>query len=220
MPEVNFATTGKLDNIAGISEKILQKLNDGKYPGIPYKVHKLSDIKHEDLKKLPTEAYLTIKHTKGSQYTRQEVEHVAHEIMKKYNLRGEITGSYRRKKEKLNDIDILTTTKINIPHGDNIKIIRHGDVRIKMLYKPKMYDEYYPVDILFTTKERYPFALMHFTGSKEFNIHMSVHAKSMGMQLSLNGLYKGAKLVPGIKSEKDIFAKLKMKYIPPEDRTS
>ncbi len=220
MPEVNFGLTGKLDNIAGISESILQKLNNGKYPGIPYKVEKLSDIKHEDLEKLPQEAYLTIKHTKGRQYTRAEVEHVAKEIMKKYNLRGEVTGSYRRKKEKLNDVDILTTTSISVPHGDNIKIIRHGDVRIKMLYKPHGYDEYFPVDILITTKERYPFALMHFTGSKEFNIHMSQHAKSMGMHLSVNGLYKGAILVSGIKSEKDIFAKLKMKYIPPEKRNS
>ena len=220
MPEVNFATTNKLDNIAGLSETILNKLKLGKYPGIPYKVTKLSDIHHDDLEKLPTEAYLTIKYTRGKQYTRKEVEDVAHEIMKIYNLSGEITGSYRRKKLKLNDIDILTTTKISIPHGDNIKIIRHGDVRIKMLYKPKKYNEFFPVDILFTTKERYPFALMHFTGSKEFNIHMSKHANSMGMKLSVNGLYKGVKLVPGIKSEHDIFAKLNLPYKSPEQRSS
>ena len=216
MPEVNFAITDKLDNIAGISKTILSQLNDGKYPNINYKIKKLSDIRPDDLKKLPREAYLTIKYTRGKPYSRQEIKKVASEIMKKYHFTGDITGSYRRGKESINDIDILTTSSINIPHGKGIKIIRHGDVRIKMLYKYE--NEYFPVDILFTTKERYPFALMHFTGSKEFNIHMSKHANTMGMKLNLNGLYKGATLVGGIKSEKDIFTKLKLPYLPPESR--
>lgn len=219
MPEVNFAITGELNNIAGISPTILSKLNNGTYPNIPYKVYKLSDIKQSDLEKLPQEAYLTIKYTRGKPYTRKEVNDVAKEIMKKYNIKGEITGSYRRGKTSLNDIDILTTNTINIQPADNIKIIRHGDVRLKMLYKPKMYNEYFPVDILSTTKDRYAFALMHFTGSKEFNIHMSTHAKAMGMTLSLNGLYKNAKLIP-CKTEKDIFKHLNIKYIPPEKRNS
>jgi DNA polymerase/3'-5' exonuclease PolX len=220
MPEVNFAITDKLDNIAGLSDSIISKLAEGKYPDIHYKVTKLSDIKKEDLDKLPREAYLTIKHTRGKPYTRQEVKHVADEVMKKYNFRGEITGSYRRLKDKLNDIDILTTTMFTAHDDQNVILIRHGDVRIKMLFKSTKYNEYFPVDILFTTKERYPFALMHFTGSKEFNIHMSKHAIGMGMKLSVNGLYKGGIFVNGIKSEKDIFTKLKLKYIPPEKRNN
>lgn len=219
MPEVNFSITDKLDNIAGISSTIITKLSEGKYPGIHYKVNRLSDIKKEDLEKLPREAYLTIKHTRGKPYTRDEVEHVANEVMKKYKFKGVITGSYRRLKDKLNDVDILTTTFITAYDDDNTIIIRQGDVRIKMLYKPKNYNEYFPVDILFTTKERYPFALMHFTGSKEFNIHMSKHAISRGMKLSVNGLYKGVIFIP-CKSEKDIFTKLGLKYISPEKRNN
>jgi DNA polymerase/3'-5' exonuclease PolX len=218
MPEVNFAITNKLDNIAGISQIILDKLANGTY--FTYKVTKLSDIKKEDLEKLPREAYLTIKHTRGKPYTRQEVKYVADEVMKKYHFKGEITGSYRRQKAQLNDVDILTTSFVNVHDDENVILIRRGDVRIKMLYKPKNYNEHFPVDILSTTKERYPFALMHFTGSKEFNIHMSKHAIAMGMKLSVNGLYKGGKLVQGIKSEKDIFTKLKLKYIPPEKRNN
>ncbi len=218
MPEVNFALTDELDNIAGLSPSIISKLENGTLLG--YKVKKLSDIKKSDLHKLPREAYLTIEHTRGKPYTRDEVKHVADEVMKKYHFAGEITGSYRRKKDKFNDIDILTTTSFTAYDDDNTIIIRQGDVRIKMLFRPKKYNEYFPVDILFTVKERYPFALMHFTGSKEFNIHMSKHAIAMGMKLSVNGLYKNGILVKGIKSEKDIFKHLKLNYIPPEKRTS
>jgi len=219
MPEVNFAITDKLDNIAGLSPTILSELLDGSFLG--YKVKKLSDIKKSDLHKLPKEAYLTIEYTRGSPYKRSEVKYVAKEIMKKYHFDGKITGSYRRKKSKLNDIDILTTSSpFNVYDDKDTIVIRQGDVRIKILFKPKNYKEYFPIDILFTTKDRYPFALMHFTGSKEFNIHMSKHAIAMGMKLSVNGLYKNGVLVKDIKSEKDIFTHLKLKYIPPEKRNN
>lgn len=218
MPEVNFGITGSLENIAGLGEKVLSQLKSGSYPGINYKVKVLSDIKSQDLEKLPREAYLTIKYTRGTPYTRSEVEKVGNQILKKYKIDGELVGSYRRGKQQLNDIDILAVSYTAIHEDKNIKLIRSGPTRVKFLYQYS--NEFYPVDILFTIKERYPFALMHFTGSKEFNIHMSVHAKAMGMTLSVNGLFKNGKLVPGIKSEKDIFKALKKKYLPPSERDS
>jgi DNA polymerase/3'-5' exonuclease PolX len=220
MPEVNFALTGSLEHIAGLGDQKLELLKNGKYPGIPYKVNKLSDIKKEDLIKLPEEAYLTIKHTRGKPYTRAEIEKVGKEIIKRFNIDGELVGSYRRCKTKLNDIDILAVSYTAIHPSADVKIIRSGNVKIKFLYKPKNENEFYPVDIMFTVKDRYPFALLHFTGSKEFNIHMSVHAIKMGMKLGSNGLYKNGKLVQGIKSEKDIFKALKKPYLPPSKRDS
>lgn len=218
MPEVNFADTGRLDHIAGLGDKTISQLNSGTYPGIPYKVNKLGDIKKADLHKLPEEAYLTITHTRGRPYTRKEVETVGHEVIKRYHIEGELVGSYRRGKTTLNDIDILAIGYTSIPPSSDVKIIRSGNVKVKMLYKHG--NEYYPVDIMFTVKERYPFALMHFTGSKEFNIHMSRHAQAMGMKLGSNGLYKNGKLVTGIKNEKDIFKALKKDYLPPSQRDS
>lgn len=218
MPVVNFAKTGELTNIAGLSATIIGQLAEGKYPGIPYPVTNLRDIKKADLKKLPKEAYLTITHTRGDQYTRAEVATVGTEIIKKYKLRGEIVGSYRRGKTALNDIDILAIGFKVINPAPNIIFIRSGMTRIKMLYKHA--GEYFPVDILFTTQAEYPFALMHFTGSKEFNIHMSKHAIAMGYKLSVNGLFKSGKSISGIKTEKDIFKKLKLPYKSPENRDS
>ena len=217
MPEVNFGKTGKLDNIAGISSMILSKLNNGSYPNISYQVFNISDIKPQDLKFLPRESYLTIKYTKGRQYSPREVLKGANEFMKLTGLRGEIVGSQRRQKSLLNDIDILSQEYIVINPSKNIKIIRSGLTRIKLLFKPAQLNEYFPIDILFTIPERYPYALLHFTGSKEFNIHMSKHAIAMGYKLSVNGLFKNEKLIK-IKNEKEIFKKLNMKYIEPKDR--
>ena len=67
----------------------------------------------------------------------------------------------------------------------------------------------------------YP-ALMHFTGSGDFNQKMRLHAKSLGYKLSEYGLIKIDKSKKEIyieaKSEQDIFDKLLLKYIPPEKR--
>ena len=67
----------------------------------------------------------------------------------------------------------------------------------------------------------YP-ALMHFTGSGDFNQKMRLHAKSLGYKLSEYGLSKtdasGKEIYMKAKSEQDIFDALILKYVPPEKR--
>lgn len=67
----------------------------------------------------------------------------------------------------------------------------------------------------------YP-ALMHFTGSGDFNQKMRLHAKSLGYKLSEYGLStidkSGKEKYLEAKSEQDIFDTLLLKYIPPEKR--
>lgn len=68
----------------------------------------------------------------------------------------------------------------------------------------------------------YP-ALMHFTGSSDFNQKMRLHAKSLGYKLSeyglvKSGLVKSEEKYLEAKSEQDIFSTLLLKYIPPEKR--
>jgi DNA polymerase/3'-5' exonuclease PolX len=72
----------------------------------------------------------------------------------------------------------------------------------------------------------YP-ALMHFTGSGDFNQKMRLHAKSLGYKLSEYGLEKIQTIKTDttnkiiyieLKSEQEIFDKLLLKYIPPEKR--
>lgn len=67
----------------------------------------------------------------------------------------------------------------------------------------------------------YP-ALLHFTGSGDFNQKLRLHAKSLGYKLSEYGLIEtdksGKEIYLKAKSEQDIFDTLLLKYVPPEKR--
>jgi DNA polymerase (family 10) len=73
------------------------------------------------------------------------------------------------------------------------------------------------VDLRIVTDKEFPFALHHFTGSKEHNIAMRGRAIDRGLKMNEYGLFKGEHPVP-CKDEEDIFRALKLDYIPPELR--
>lgn len=78
------------------------------------------------------------------------------------------------------------------------------------------------LDIIVVPIQFFYSALMHFTGSSDFNQKLRLHAKSLGYKLSEYGLIKitDMKKQTYIKanSEQDIFNVLLLKYVPPEKR--
>jgi DNA polymerase/3'-5' exonuclease PolX len=79
------------------------------------------------------------------------------------------------------------------------------------------------LDIIIVPNNFFYTALMHFTGSGDFNQKLRLHAKSLGMKLSEYGLVKtdkktGKETNIPINSEIDIFNALLLKYIPPDKR--
>ena len=91
------------------------------------------------------------------------------------------------------------------------------------------------IDIRHFKVEEYPSALLYFTGNAKLNVAMRKIAQSKNMKLNEYGLYKEIKSQKkdektkkeNIKwkrievfSEKDIFDKLDMKYLKPEDRNT
>ena len=78
------------------------------------------------------------------------------------------------------------------------------------------------LDIIVIPIQFFHSALMHFTGSGDFNQKMRLHAKSLGYKLSEYGLVQidssGKEIYLYPKSEQDIFDTLLLKYIPPEKR--
>lgn len=79
----------------------------------------------------------------------------------------------------------------------------------------------FKADIFLTTPAEYELALLYATGSGIFNIRMRYIAKKKGYLLNQHGLYKvqGKKLVDtGIKTQKEIFEALNMKYREPNRR--
>ena len=71
----------------------------------------------------------------------------------------------------------------------------------------------------------YPFALLYFTGSKEFNTGMRERALKMGYTLNehgfskMEGRKKGAKVDKAFPNERAIFDFLQMKFKEPHERT-
>jgi DNA polymerase (family 10) len=76
---------------------------------------------------------------------------------------------------------------------------------------------YINADLRVVGDEHFPFALHHFTGSKEHNVTMRARAQSMGLKLNEYGLAGDGKDIK-CKTEADIFAALGLTYIPPEMR--
>jgi DNA polymerase (family 10) len=142
-------------------------------------------------------------------------------------VRIELCGSLRRRRETIKDIDLLISAAdpgpvmerfVQLPgvvqvtgHGDTKSSItlsngREGDRRIVL-----------NADLRVVSDDLFPFALHHFTGSKEHNVSMRQRAQQRGLKLSEYGLTGEDKHV-ACRDEADIFRALGLAYIPPEMR--
>ena len=77
------------------------------------------------------------------------------------------------------------------------------------------------IDIMYTKPEEYPFAVLYFTGSKEFNVKMRADLLERGMTLNEHALKNTDTKKPvdhKFVSEEDIFSYLGMEYVHPCDR--
>ena len=152
------------------------------------------------------------------------------------NLIATVVGSYRRKAESSGDIDILLHDPINDDKNLLKKFIsklRESNYLIDDLaYGAKKYNGICKldklnrrIDILFTPKSEYPFALLYFTGSGNFNLEMRKILASKGYRLNEHHLKKKNKidgkfdiLDYKFDSEEDIFKYFEIPYIEPENR--
>ena len=135
-----------------------------------------------------------------------------------------------------NDIDLLTTTKLEEINLDNItqikKIITKGDKRKSIIFEYTYNDhslqkisktKKVQIDLFYTDKQYWPFALLHHTGGKLQNIKMRKKANKLGYKLNQYGLFPIDNNHPELdlskfKSEKDIFKFLGKPYKPPSKR--
>jgi NAD-dependent DNA ligase len=152
-----------------------------------------------------------------------------------YKSSFEIVGSYRRNANDSGDIDVI----IKNENDDNIlnkfidelikqkiivEVLSQGSKKSMLICK--LSEESIPrrVDLMFSIKKEYPFAILYFTGNALFNTLMRSRALELGLTLNEHGFSKmdkgskGELLDLNIKEEKDIFKILKMKYKNPEER--
>ncbi len=130
-------------------------------------------------------------------------------------------GSLRRRKEVIKDVDILAAVKKEDREsvGDYFaaferveEIIAKGETKVSVRL-----DMGINVDLRLVTEEEYPYALHHFTGSKEHNTKMRQIAKKKGLKMNEYGIFKGEERIPA-KTEADVFEILELPMIPPELR--
>jgi DNA polymerase (family 10) len=137
-------------------------------------------------------------------------------------------GSLRRAKETVGDLDLLLTLAdgytaqkqvdalaehiLKYPRID--QVLAKGENKVSFTL-----DSGLQVDVRLLDKNSFGAALLYFTGSREHNVSLRGRANDMGYTLNEYALatLKGEKRVAG-KTEEEIYAKLKLDYIPPEIR--
>ncbi|MAG50244.1 DNA polymerase III [archaeon] len=131
-----------------------------------------------------------------------------------------ISGSLRRMKETIRDIDILVSSNSSrkvidfFTKLDNVKkIIAKGSTKSSVRLKDNI-----QVDIRVIPDKSFGSALQYFTGNKSHNIALRKIAIRKDLKLSEYGVFKGKKQVAG-STEEGVYKKLGLKYIEPELRT-
>jgi len=167
-----------------------------------------------------------IEHMKKSQgqFLYGEVFHIAEEIKRLVQNSGladrcEITGSIRRRKEIVKDIDMIATSDnaarlmdyfTTLPYVE--EVLAKGETKSTARLQSGI-----NMDLRVVADREYPYVLNHFTGSKEHNTAIRHRAKAMGIKVNEYGLFKEEKLIE-CRSELDIYKTLGLDYIPPEIR--
>jgi DNA polymerase (family 10) len=136
-------------------------------------------------------------------------------------------GSLRRGRETAGDLDMLVTGKACASEEGRqqaiayvakypplMDVIASGDNKISFHLRGGM-----QVDVRLLPPESFGAAMQYFTGSKTHNVALRQRALKMGYTLNEYSLaeLEGGKPVAG-KTEEEIYAKLKLDYIPPEMR--
>jgi len=134
-------------------------------------------------------------------------------------IRIALAGSIRRRCETSRGVDLVassrdpgTVTAAFVSLPGVAEVVARGEARssVRLLSGPG-------ADLRVVSDAQFPFALLHFTGSREHNVAMRERALRQGIRLTEDGLLRGEEPVP-CSDEGEIFARLRLAFIPPELR--
>lgn len=136
-----------------------------------------------------------------------------------FAIRSSIAGSLRRCNEVVKDIDILASSEKPLELADFFaslprveRVTAKGETKASVTLSSGI-----NADLRIVTEREFPFALHHFTGSREHNVAMRHRAIQMKLKMNEYGLFSGDDLI-ACASEEEIFAALGLSFIPPELR--
>jgi DNA polymerase (family 10) len=137
-------------------------------------------------------------------------------------VRLSIGGSLRRRKETVKDADMVASVArdedraavmsalVGLPQV--VDVTAQGDTKTSVILRPGI-----AMDLRLVTDDEYPYALHHFTGSKEHNVALRTRAHAQGTKINEYGLFRGEERIP-VRDERELYQALGMRYIEPEMR--
>lgn len=228
-----------------ISLKEVFQIIHGVGPGAANKLIKAGFKSIEDLKKCEDIGkHLNDVQMKGLKYYEdvqkripyeeiQKLEEMFKDTLEEVDNRAELTiaGSYRRRKKDSGDIDILLkATKKGTyekfidslkEKGYLVDDLARGSKKYMGMGKSDMSEYARRIDIMYTKPQEYPFAVLYFTGSADFNVKMRNELLERGYTLNEYGVKfvdKDKKFTEKFKKEKDIFVYFGYDYVEPWNR--
>ncbi len=137
-------------------------------------------------------------------------------------VRMSVAGSIRRCKEIVKDADIIASVARDedraalmdalIHHPQVASVTGSGETKSSVTLRSGI-----ALDLRVVLDDEYPYALHHFTGSKEHNIALRTRMHARGVKINEYGLFHGEERIP-CADEADIYAAMGMDYIEPELR--
>lgn len=140
-------------------------------------------------------------------------------------LRASEGGSFRRRREVVRDLDFVASTNDAGAVGDFFvrlpgvgEVIAHGPTKVSVRLQDGT-----QCDLRLVTEEEYPFALHHFTGSKEHHVALRNRAlDTRGWSINEYRISpaegRNAQPIPAIRDEREFYRALGLDYIAPELR--
>ena len=154
-------------------------------------------------------------------------------VLRHIDVNAELTiaGSYRRKKKDSGDIDLLVKASSKKVYEEYIDQLKAEEYLVEDLARGskkymgmgKGFDTKLcrRIDIMYTKPEEYPFAILYFTGSGDFNQRMRNELVERGYTMneySVKYIETKKKVNHNFMTEKDIFEYFGYDYIEPQDR--
>jgi NAD-dependent DNA ligase/DNA polymerase/3'-5' exonuclease PolX len=140
----------------------------------------------------------------------------------------EIVGSYRRGAQDSGDIDVIVTSQNSQVFSMLISALLRAKIILEVLSQgtskclviAMILTKARRVDFLFTTHDEFPFSILYFTGSKNFNTAMRGTALTRGYTMNEHGICRkdGTPVEIIFKSEREIFDFLHLEYKEPWER--
>jgi DNA polymerase (family X) len=137
-------------------------------------------------------------------------------------VRLSVAGSIRRRKEIVKDGDIVASVardedraalmRTLVEHPDVASVIGSGETKTSVVLRAGM-----ALDLRVVLDDEYPYALHHFSGSKEHNVALRTRMHARGVKINEYGLFRGEERIP-CADEADIYAAIGMQYVEPELR--